>query len=237
MPHRSDLGRLNLGVDARTLAASITNTLRSAILGGQLAPGEALGQEALAQRFGVSRIPVRESLKQLEAEGLVEARPHRGAVVARLSVEELDELYGIVWALELVAVRAAVPRMTDEQVATMGTLLERLASPLEPHEWYATSVQFHMQMLEASGLHRVIRIVGECRRNIGRYVIDPALFRSQVATWLERNRALHEACRRRDVDAAVAALEVMRTVSTADVRDALRAGETVAPQSKKRKAA
>jgi DNA-binding GntR family transcriptional regulator len=237
MPNRSELGRLNLGVDARTLAASITNTLRGAILSGQLAPGEALGQEALAQRFGVSRIPVRESLKQLEAEGLVEARPHRGAVVARLTVEELDELYGIVWALELLAARTGVPRMTDEQIATMGALLERLGTTREPHEWYATSVQFHMQMVAASGLERVIRIVGECRRNIGRYVIDPALFRSRAATWLARNRALYEACRRRDADAAVAALEVMRTVSTADVRDALRAGASAPATSRKRKVA
>lgn len=236
MPERSELGRLNLGADARTLAASITNTLRSAILSGQLAPGDALGQEGLAQRFGVSRIPVRESLKQLEAEGLVEARPHRGAVVARLSVEELDELYGVVWSLELLAARTGVPLLTDAQIATMGALLARLGTRLEPHEWYATSVQFHMQMLEASGLQRVIRIVGECRRNIGRYVIEPGLFRSHAANWLERNRALYEACRRRDTEAAIAALEVMRTVSTADVRDGLRSVGAAAA-SRKRKVA
>ena len=237
MPNRSELGRLNLGVDARTLAASIANTLRAAILSGQLAPGEPLGQEALAQRFGVSRIPVRESLKQLEAEGLVEARPHRGAVVARLTVEELDELYGIVWALEMLAARAAVPRMTDEQIATMGALVERLGTPLAPHEWYATNVQIHMQMLAASGLERVVRIVGECRRNIGRYVIEPRLFRKQAATWIARNRAFYEACRHRDVEAAVAALEVMRTVSTAEVRDWLRAGEATPATTRKRKVA
>ena len=237
MPQRSDLGRLNLGADARTLSASITNTLRAAILSGRIAPGESLGQEALAQQFGVSRIPVRESLKQLEAEGLVKARPHRGAVVTGLTVEELDELYGIVWALELLAARTGVPRMTDEQIATMGALLDRLGMRLEPHVWYATNVQFHMQMLDASGLTRVVQIVGECRRNIGRYVIEPTLFRSRVAAWLERNRALYEACRRRDVEAAVAALEVMRTVSTANVREALRASEKAAKAPGNRKAA
>lgn len=217
-----DFPRLQLGGDVRTLAANITNTLRQAILSGQLGPGEPLGQEALAKSFGVSRIPVRESLNQLASEGLVESQPHRGAVVARLSLAELDELYGIVWALEALAARTGVPAISDGELAQMGDLLARMDQDMQAHEWYETNVRFHAVLVGASRLDRVIRIVSECRRNIGRYVIEPAFFRRHVAGWRKRNRALLLACRRRDADAAIAALEVMRTVSTANVRDHLR---------------
>lgn len=231
-----DLGRLNLGGDARTLAASITNTLREAILRGQLKPGESLGQESLARQFGVSRIPVRESINQLASEGLVQSLPHRGAVVATLSVEELDELYGIVWSLEMLAARAGVPTMTDEQVAEMAHLLDRLDRERDPYEWYATNVRFHRQVLIASRQPRVMRIVDECRRNIGRYVIEPRFFKEQVEGWRKRNRALYQACRERNAERAVAALEVMRTISTSNVREHLRA-ELGSPKAKRSRTA
>lgn len=216
------LGQVAIGKDARTLGANISNALRDAIITGKLAPGQALGQEYLARVFGVSRVPVRESLKQLAAEGLVVVEPHKGAVVARLSVEELDELYGIIWALEEAAVRVAVPRLGDAQLAALAEAMARMDEISDPAEWYRVSVSFHRMILVASGWQRCVRIVDECRKNIGRYIMEERFFLAHVNDWRRRNRALLKACRARDPDAAVAALEVMRRRSTAQIRDHLK---------------
>lgn len=216
------LGAVAIGRDARTLGANISNALREAIITGTLAPGQALGQEYLARVFGVSRVPVRESLKQLAAEGLVVVAPHKGAVVARLSEEELDELYGIIWALEEAAVRVAVPRLGDAQLAAMEQAMAQMEAISEPAAWYRVSVAFHRMILVASGWQRCVRIVDECRKNIGRYIMEERFFLAHVQDWRSRNRALLEACRARDPDAAVAALEVMRRLSTAQIREHLR---------------
>lgn len=211
-----------IGKDARTLGANIANALRDAIVAGQLLPGQALGQEYLARVFGVSRVPVRESLKQLAAEGLVVVEPHKGAVVARLSLEELDELYGIIWALEEVAVRVAVPRFDDGQIAAMELAMTQMEAISDPAQWYRVSVSFHRMILLASGWERCVRIVDECRKNIGRYIMEERFFRAHVDEWRHRNRTLLEACRARDPDAAVRALEVMRRLSTAQIREHLK---------------
>jgi len=217
------LDEFQIGKDARTLGANVTNTLRDAIIRGKLAPGQPLGQEYLAGLFGVSRVPIRECLKQLASEGLVEVQPHRGAVVAHLSLDELDELYGIIWSLETLAVREGVPRLTETDIATMDAIVKQLDTLENPAEWYRTSVAFHRAILVASGWQRCLRIVDECRRNIGRYIMEESFFAAHVGEWRSRNRALFEACQKRDVEAAVAALEVMQRFSTTQIREHLKA--------------
>ena len=113
LPEDALLGEFQIGKDARTLGASVTNALRNAIIRGKLAPGRSLGQQYLARLFDVSRVPIRESLKQLASEGLVEMEPHKGAIVAHLSLDELDELYAIIWALESLARGAPLKGRTD----------------------------------------------------------------------------------------------------------------------------
>ncbi len=236
-PPRPFVAELQIGADARTLGANVTNAVRNAIIQGKLAPGEPLGQEYLANLFGVSRVPIRECLKQLASEGLVEVEPHKGAVVAHLSLDELDELYGIIWSLETLAVRAGVPRLSDEEIATMEKIVMQMDRVDDPVEWYRTSVAFHRMILVASGWQRCIRIVDECRKNIGRYIMEQEFFAEHVGEWRDRNRALFKACERRDVEAAVTALDVMRRFSTTQIRDHLKAslGGDEAKQAKRRK--
>ena len=220
---RAFVDQLQIGKDARTLGGNVTNAVRNAIIEGKLAPGEPLGQEYLATLFGVSRVPIRECLKQLASEGLVEVEPHKGAVVAHLSLDELDELYGIIWSLETLAVRAGVPQLSDVEIETMAKIVTQMDLVSDPVEWYRTSVAFHRVILIATGWERCLRIVDECRKNIGRYIIEEDFFAQHVVEWRERNRALFEACKHRDADAAVLALDVMRRFSTTQIRDHLKA--------------
>ena len=92
-----------------TAQEAVLAELRRAIVTGELAPGEQVLQDALAERFGVSRVPLREALKILEGEGQVTYRPHRGYFVAELDVDDLREVYRIRDLLESEAVRVAVP--------------------------------------------------------------------------------------------------------------------------------
>lgn len=208
----------------RTLGSSVATSLREEIVSGRLAPGQALGQEFLADLFGVSRVPVREALRLLAGEGLVVIEPHKGASVAKLSVEELDEIYGIVWSLERLAASVGVPRLTDAQIAAMEELLAQLRVQKNPAKWYQTSSQMHRIIVMASGWERCLRMIDECRKNIGRYVVEKQLFAEHVGQWLQRNEALFKACKARNVKAALEALDVMRELSTAQVRQGVGTG-------------
>jgi DNA-binding GntR family transcriptional regulator len=104
------------------------DNLRCLILEGEFAPGDKLQQADLADRLGVSAMPVREGLRHLEAEGLVEFIPRRGAFVASLTAEEFDELYHMREALEALALRWAIEQIDQRQIARLYELLEETES-------------------------------------------------------------------------------------------------------------
>ena len=139
---------------------AIARQLRAAIIEGRLPPGARIRQEALAQRFGTSRIPVREALNLLESEGLVVLVPHSGARVARLEFAELTELYRIREALEPLAIRESTPLLTDVQLTELRELAERVEqSAGEPHEWLECDRAFHVGSYAAAPLPRVLTLI------------------------------------------------------------------------------
>ena len=106
-----------------TIGDQVLNHIRNQILSGELATGTRIDQNAIASELGVSIIPVRESLRQLEAEGLIEKRPYRGAFVAELSLTELLDIYAIREELEELAAQLAVKRMTPETLTNLNALI------------------------------------------------------------------------------------------------------------------
>jgi DNA-binding GntR family transcriptional regulator len=133
-------------------------------------------------------------------------------------VDELDELYGIVWSLEVYALHKAVPMLTDADIVAMQTLFGQMEAEPDPVKWYGLNVAFHRHPIAASNLHRILQTIDAARWNICRYVIDPLLFARERINWQERNRTLLDACRRRDLKAALRAVDAMRTLSTVAVR-------------------
>jgi len=101
-------GNTERGIPRQSLATAVADKLREKILNGELREGQQLRQDAIAAELRVSRIPVREALRQLEAEGLVTIIPHRGAVVSALSLEEIEELFEIRAVLECHILRKAM---------------------------------------------------------------------------------------------------------------------------------
>lgn len=111
---------------ARTVNDAATGQIRDWILDGTLKPGERLHQDQLAVALGVSRMPVREAIRQLSAEGLVQVIPHRGAFVNSLDPGEIRELYEVRAVLEGLAVAHAVPRMGEPEIDALRDLLAQL---------------------------------------------------------------------------------------------------------------
>jgi DNA-binding GntR family transcriptional regulator len=136
--------------------------LRRAIISGDLRPGEQVLQDALAERFGVSRVPLREALKILEGEGQVIYRPHRGYFVAELDIDDLREVYRIRDLLESDAVRVAVPQITGDEIAELAealALVEHASDSGDLSTMTEANRTFHFGLIEAARMPRLSRLV------------------------------------------------------------------------------
>jgi DNA-binding GntR family transcriptional regulator len=145
-----------------TAQEAVLSELRRAIVTGELRPGEQVLQDALAERFGVSRVPLREALKILEGEGQVIYRPHRGYFVAELDLDDLREVYRIRDLLESEAVRVAVPQITEAELAALAAALddvERASAAGDLARMAEANRRFHFGLIEAAHLPRLSRLV------------------------------------------------------------------------------
>ena len=139
----------------------VLDDLRRAILDGDEPPGTTIPIDAVAKVFGVSQIPVRESLKILIGEGLVEHRPHIGYSVAKLRFEEFRELYDVRQALESSALRAAMQHATLDDDRLVGEVHEAMAAATRANDeraYHAESRRFHMALIVPSGMQRLLRM-------------------------------------------------------------------------------
>ena len=156
----------------KTMAGAVAEDLRRRIINGDFASGFQLRQDALAAEFGVSRIPVREALMQLEAEGLVKIHPHRGALVSELSVEEIEELFDLRAVLEPRLLKASAPRLTGEDYGRLNAILREFSLALEAQHvsrWGELNTELHMVLYRHAGQPRSLSIVAnllqECDRH------------------------------------------------------------------------
>ncbi|MFF5973520.1 GntR family transcriptional regulator [Streptomyces sp. NPDC012769] len=146
----------------RTAQQFVLEELRRAITTGELRPGDPIRQDSLAARLDVSRVPLREALKALEAEGLVVHHVHRGYFVAELSLADLEEIYRIRRLLETEAVRAALRRMPDGLIGSLGRIqadVERAAAAGDVTAMAEANRRFHFALVEASGMPRLVRLI------------------------------------------------------------------------------
>lgn len=141
------------GLNRPALAVEVTDRMRSMIMEGELKPGEKVPERQLTERFGVSRTPVREAVKILAAEGLVMLLQNRGAVVSRLTVAELDEVFPVLAALEGVAGELACANATDEEIAEIRRLNGRMHTAFDDSDrpaYFELNQQIHAAILAAA---------------------------------------------------------------------------------------
>src|SRR5487761_1059090 len=121
-----------------SLASAVADKLREMIIRGEIQEGEQLSQGAVASDFQVSRIPVREAMRQLEAEGLITIVPHRGGVVSALSPEEIEELFDIRVLLESEVLKLSIPNLTDADFKQADEILQTYEKALWKEEEVGT---------------------------------------------------------------------------------------------------
>ncbi|MCV2488836.1 GntR family transcriptional regulator [Geodermatophilus sp. YIM 151500] len=176
----------------------VAEGLRDRLRTGALPPGTLLSQSEIAAEYGVSRIPVRDALYLLSAEGLVELGP-AGAVVAGLSIRELQELYEMREAIEPVVTGIAVPNVGRAETTQMAALLDRMESAdISPAEWLEANAQFHALVYTRADRPRMVALTEQLRRQTDRYVYLHLEVIGDVEHLHEEHRRILAAVRRGD---------------------------------------
>jgi DNA-binding GntR family transcriptional regulator len=188
------------------LVDRLAGAIQTRVLSGDVPVGTRLRQEALAEEFGVSRTPVREALRQLQATGLVELHPNRGAVVRGPSAREIREAYEVRAELEGLAAELAAGRISDRDLLrlreaqalfrkSVETLIARRARRRAPWKdesvWVRANDLFHQAILDAAGNERLSDTIADLHRSFPRDLTWTAL--SQSSRLLEENVEQHEA--------------------------------------------
>jgi len=158
----------------QTVAGMLVSEMRERILTLEFPEGVPLRQDTLAAEFGVSRIPLREALLQLEGEGLVTQPAHKGYAVSVLSLEEIREIFDLRALIEVDLLQRALPHITSEVIAEARQVLaqfdENLAAPSAERQWGHFNWRLHATLCAPAGRHRSLDILRKLHRNADRYL-------------------------------------------------------------------
>ncbi|MFC7397354.1 GntR family transcriptional regulator [Chelatococcus sp. GCM10030263] len=173
--------------------------LRRQIINGQLPEGTPLRQEKLAADLGVSRVPLREAIRQLEAEGLVVSEMHKGTVVSSLSLEEIEELFDIRIRLETWLFEVAIPRLTDADFDLAEAVIDEAMRVGSVENWGELNWRFHEVLYRPSGNKIALRLLKTVHDNANRYVNLQIAVAKDVEIELSDHQTLLAYARLRDV--------------------------------------
>ena len=180
----------------------VFNTLRQAILKGEIKPGERLMEIALAQKLGVSRTPIREAMRKLELEGLVVMIPRRGAQVANITEKDLNDVLEVRIALENMATEKACTRMTEEEMGKLWLAakeFERMISDGNLVRLAEADVAFHEIIYRASDNKRLNQVLNNLREQMYRYRVEYLKEEETRNLLVKEHEELTRAIRARDV--------------------------------------
>jgi DNA-binding GntR family transcriptional regulator len=187
----------------------VFNTLRQAILRGELKPGERLMEIQLADKLGVSRTPIREAIRKLELEGLVLMIPRRGAEVAEITEKSLRDVLEVRGALEELAVKLACQKITDEQIHELCIAEKEFEQALHSGDvttYAEADVKFHDVIYNATDNQRLIQLLFNLREQMYRYRVEYLKREDSHETLLAEHKKIIETIANRDMDAAVDAV-------------------------------
>ncbi len=180
----------------------IANHLRQDILNGKYKANQPLRQDRIAEELGVSKIPLREALVQLKAEGLVSFFPKRGAVVAELSASEVEEIYAMRVALELVAIERAIPQLGVSDLIRSQGILEIIDSGSEKENWSDLNWEFHAILYSAAQMPMLLNTIQSLHNNVARYLVIYLDHLAAAKISQKEHWQLLEACREQNIPAA-----------------------------------
>jgi len=200
-----------MGIVYKTRTQLVVETIREKILSGEITAGQPLRQAALADELNVSRIPVREALLQLEAEGLVSFEPHKGATATELNVEQVDELFELRAMLEADLLASSIPNLTDEMIDQAQALLEKLDKALgkenAANTWSELNSDYHNCLYSGASRPQTQDLVDTLNKNADRYIRMHLLWAGGISKAESEHNEILTYCRERNVEKAVAVLK------------------------------
>lgn len=187
-----------------TPAASIiiSKYLREVIVSGELSENEPIRQEQIAAMFNVSKIPVREALKTLEAEGLVVFYRNRGAVVAAISEPELAQMFEVRILLESTILRLAVPNMTQKNFKKIALACDRFIMEDDVSRWAELNWELHLAMYEAANRPFMVDLIKSIHDKLERYLRVQLTVADGLIQADKEHRMILEACKKGNSDHA-----------------------------------
>ncbi|GAB3450392.1 GntR family transcriptional regulator [Insolitispirillum peregrinum] len=198
----------------RTATEFVEFTLRDGILSGAIPGGTPLRQEELAQQFGVSRMPVREALRQLESQALIDFTPHKGAVVTSISAADASDLFAVRMALEPAALRLSLPHLTQADLLRATDAIHDMDQERDLARMGDLNRRFHMTLYAQANSPRLLALVEQHMAVFDRYL----RFELSALGWdhlkQDDHHALLAACAAQDITTAEAVL--IRHLATAD---------------------
>lgn len=189
----------------------VFNTLRKAILTGQLKPGERLMEVHLANRLGVSRTPIREAIRKLELEGLVVMIPRRGAEVARITEKSLKDVLEVRRALDALSVELACDRISEEDIRRLWDAcqeFEKAAKGKDASVIAKADVALHDIIVEATGNQRLMQLVNNLSEQMYRYRFVYIKEENQHDTLVAEHREIYEGIAERNKERAARAARI-----------------------------
>ena len=183
----------------------VADRLRDQIYQHELRPGDAIDEMALCERFGISRTPLREALKVLNSEGLIELIPRKGSFVRSMEIEELNELFPVMAVLEGLCAREAVENCSQrdlEQLETMHDKLEKFAAQGNIDAYYEQNFVFHQAIQDISGNKWLQRIIGDLRKILRLARHMQLTIPGRLPASLEEHRQIMKAFHKHDPDMA-----------------------------------
>lgn len=185
-----------------TVAQAVAATIREQILSGEISGGQPLRQDAIAKSFGSSIIPVREALRQLEAEGLVELHPRRGAVATKLTLDKALEWIHLRRLIETDLIGQAIGKLTAEDLDKAEEVLARYEEAMDNHRdidtWSALNWEFHAALYKPLNQPETIKFLATLHGKCDRYVRLQLLTGDHIDRAEAEHRQLIELCRNGD---------------------------------------
>jgi DNA-binding GntR family transcriptional regulator len=183
-----------------TLHLKVCNVIREAIIRGDFKPGERLKQSDLAEKMGVSRMPIREAFRKLESEGLILLEPHKGAVVKSISIEDMEEIYALRSELEKMAVYQSVNLLTEEDIEQLSSLVAVMENAKDPDTFVQYNIDFHRLLVKRCKWGRLNSFIGTLWNGLPQQT--PHLLTGQIETSNTEHRKILEAVLNKDNETA-----------------------------------
>jgi DNA-binding GntR family transcriptional regulator len=190
-------------IPRQSLTVAVADKLRDQIIRGEIPEGAQLRQDAIATQYQVSRIPVREALRQLDAEGLIAIVPNRGAIVPALSPADIEELFSIRALLEPEVLKLSIPHMTEEDFSEADTVLRKYVKELRRDDhvsaWGRLNWQFHSILYSRANQPRFMAIIRNVNNSGERYTRLQLYLTHGIKRANEEHHEMLELCRQHDV--------------------------------------